>query len=289
MNLVSSFPWGLCACCLSSLAMAQGALENPQPEAFESGIGIISGWHCAGPKIEIEFLTPTNFPGGKTLFDAAYGTFRGDTEAICGDTNNGFAMLINFNNLNQGTNTLRALAGGVEFARASFSVATFGQSFLSDASSAVEAILVRDIEQGGNIYAARLQWQQSKQNFSIAETGSSIVNIATLLGAISGNWSGTWQSVNKSGTLSMTLFPTEQAGIGISNLNMNGTGCAATGTTASEIQYLSIPRTQVNMTDGSLLSIVFSPTANGTMFGGTFNFQSGACAGLQGVVALKKG
>ncbi len=109
MNL-SFFPLGLGACCLSSLAMAQGALENPQPDAFESGIGIISGWHCVGPKVEIEFLTPTNFPNGKTLFDAAYGTFRGDTQSICGDTNNGFAMLINFNNLGQGTHTLRAFA-----------------------------------------------------------------------------------------------------------------------------------------------------------------------------------
>lgn len=90
-------------------------LENPQPGAFVSGIGAISGWVCDADKIEIEFNNDA-----ANRWQAGYGTLREDTYGVCGDTNNGFGLLYNWNNLGNGIHTVRALADGVEFARAVF-------------------------------------------------------------------------------------------------------------------------------------------------------------------------
>lgn len=60
------------------LGWAQATLENPQPNSFQSGIGVISGFVCTATLIAIEF-------DGTATFEAAYGTSRGDTAGVCGD------------------------------------------------------------------------------------------------------------------------------------------------------------------------------------------------------------
>lgn len=52
-------------------AWGQGVLENPQPQASESGVGVVSGWHCDADVIEIQF-------DDLARLEAAYGTSRGD-------------------------------------------------------------------------------------------------------------------------------------------------------------------------------------------------------------------
>ena len=89
--------------------VSPATLENPQPASFQSGIGIISGWACEAQDIVIE-LAGTPVP-------AAYGTPRRDTQGVCGDSNNGFSLLVNWNELGAGEHAIRALADGVEFAR----------------------------------------------------------------------------------------------------------------------------------------------------------------------------
>ena len=133
-------------------------LENPQPGAFVSGIGAISGWVCAASKIEIEFDNDA-----ANRWQAGYGTLREDTYGVCGDTNNGFGLLYNWNNLGDGIHTVRALADGVEFASATVVVTTFGHEFLRSASG---TFTISDFPQPG--INVDLLWQQSQQNFAIA-------------------------------------------------------------------------------------------------------------------------
>ena len=45
---------------------------------------------------------------------------------MCGDSNNGFGLLFNWNLLGDGPHTIRALADGVEFRQATFTVTTLG-------------------------------------------------------------------------------------------------------------------------------------------------------------------
>ena len=133
-------------------------LENPQPGAFVSGIGTISGWVCDANTIEIEFDNDA-----ANRWQAGYGTSRVDTYGVCGDANNGFGLLYNWNNLGDGIHTVRALADGVEFASATVAVATFGEEFLRGASG---TFTVSDFPQPG--VSVDLLWQQSQQNFAIS-------------------------------------------------------------------------------------------------------------------------
>ena len=134
-------------------------LENPRSASFQSGIGVISGWACHAHEIIIEL-------DGKPL-QAAYGTVRGDTRSVCGDTNNGFSLLWNWNNLGAGTHTVRALLDGVEFANTTVRVTTFGEQFLRGASGLFD---LPNFPASGETTV--VQWEQSLQNFVITDGSS---------------------------------------------------------------------------------------------------------------------
>ncbi len=98
---------------------AWGALENPAANSVVSGIGVISGVECDAQTvtIQIDDFAP---------FEAAYGTSRNDTEDTCGDTDNGFGLLFNWNLVGDGAHEIVVRADGVEFARVTFVVTTLG-------------------------------------------------------------------------------------------------------------------------------------------------------------------
>ena len=130
-----------------------GTLENPPDGSYQSGISVISGWHCTASRIDLQI------DGGATV-RAAYGTPRVDTIPVCGDDgNNGFGFLINWNLLGNASHTIVALADGVEFGRATFTVTTLEQEFLRGASGTYFLNF-----NGRNV---TVQWQESLQNFVI--------------------------------------------------------------------------------------------------------------------------
>jgi len=132
-----------------------GYLENPGPNAFQSGIGVISGWVCDAEAVEIELN------GARQV--AAYGTERLDTESVCGDTDNGFGLLFNWNLLGDGAHEVVAFVDGVELGRATVTVTTLGVEFLQGVQG--ETVVV-DFPSPGE--AVRLIWQQANQNFVLA-------------------------------------------------------------------------------------------------------------------------
>ena len=137
-----------------------GILENPFSGSFQSGIGLFSGWMCDASQVEIEI------DGDPTLtFMAGYGTNRIDTTGVCGDSNNGFGLLFNWNLLGDGTHTVRALADGVEFDRATFTVTTLGKEFVRGAEKRTCEVL--DFPAPGE--TVTLKWQESMQNFVITD------------------------------------------------------------------------------------------------------------------------
>ena len=97
---------------------SQATLENPRSGSFQSGVAAISGWACDAQEIIIEL--------NGVPYRAGYPTTRPDTLERCGDTDNGFSLLWNWNNLGAGTHTARALIDGVEFANTTVQVTTFG-------------------------------------------------------------------------------------------------------------------------------------------------------------------
>ena len=133
-----------------------GYLENPSPNSFQSGIGIISGWVCEAAVVEIEL---NGVPQ-----EAAYGTERLDTEPECGDTDNGFGLLFNWNLLGDGVHEVVAFVDDVELTRTTVTVTTLGVEFLRDVTGTCEAT---DFPLAGE--HVTLVWQQAQQNFAIAD------------------------------------------------------------------------------------------------------------------------
>lgn len=148
---------GLCSMLLTpALGFGQGALENPAPNSTESGIGVISGWHCSASKVEAVI-------DGRSVGSGFVGSPRGDTAGVCGKTATGFAILFNYNLLTRGTHTITLLADGTEFASTAFnSVQSGGAEFLSGVN---RQATVNDFPSAGS--TATLTWNQAKQGFVV--------------------------------------------------------------------------------------------------------------------------
>ena len=158
----------------SSVVAAQGALEVPGAESAQSGISVISGWHCNATNIEV------SVDGGNRIA-AAYGTTRDGTRSACGDTNNGWAVLFYYGLFGTGWHVVDAYADGVKFGSNRFYVNDFTNStFLTGASGITTA---KNVLPNGNELV--LQWQQAQQGFAVINRITDWDN---------GNSTGVWQN-----------------------------------------------------------------------------------------------
>lgn len=105
-----------------TVPVTKGTLENPGPDATKTGVGIVSGWVCDADKVEVEL--------GQSRVTVAYKMLRNDTRSVCGDADNGFVVLVNWNLLGPGTHRVRLLADGRELVSRKVAVYTFGKEFL---------------------------------------------------------------------------------------------------------------------------------------------------------------
>ncbi len=146
------------------MAPAQAAvLESPSVGAYLSGIGFISGWKCDATAITVRL------DGGAPI-PVLYGNERLDTHVSrggpCQQRNTGFIMQINWGELGDGDHTIVAADNGREFARATFSVMTTGESFLPDAAG---ECTIRDFPAPGE--SARFVWSTSTQHLELVGMG----------------------------------------------------------------------------------------------------------------------
>ena len=167
----------------TQVAMAQqGRIENPAEGSTQSGIGLISGWRCDADVLEIEFED-----GSRSI--AAYGTARGDTESACGDSDNGFGLLYNFNLLGTGEHTIKALADGEVFRETTFNVL---RPSTGEFATGLEAeVVVQDFPQPG--HSVTLEWSQGQQNFNIiaeAEPQQVESGVVFEYGQVAPQWTG---------------------------------------------------------------------------------------------------
>lgn len=138
-------------------SFGQGNLEIPQNGSAQSGVSVISGWSCDANRVEVSF-------NGGPLIEAAYGTTRNDTEGVCGDTDNGWGLLFAYSLLGAGQHTVVAYEDGVEFGRATFTVATMDEPFVRGLSgSYIIPGFPKPNEQ------SVIRWQEESQNFVISD------------------------------------------------------------------------------------------------------------------------
>jgi len=147
------------------LSFAEGLLENPVVDITESGIGVISGWHCTATRIDIVI-------DGLSVGKAGSGTSRNDTTGICGRSDSGYSLLYNYNILSPGSHTISAYADGEVFETRQFNtVQSGGEEYLRGIS---KTATISDFPSLGRIVI--LQWSQAKQSFVI--TGISAATAA---------------------------------------------------------------------------------------------------------------
>ena len=143
----------------AQLTPEQARLGIPPSGSFQSGIGVLSGWVCEAETVELAFEPATGEPFTE---EAGYGTERGDTEGECGDTDNGFGLLYNWNRLGDGLHTVRAYADDEEFAHSTFTVTTLGEEFPEGLAQTHD---IADFPAEGQ--TTTVEWQTGQQNFVI--------------------------------------------------------------------------------------------------------------------------
>jgi len=263
----------------AGLATIPGMLENPADNSLQSGVGLFSGWHCDADKIEI-------IVDDRPAKTAAYGTPRKDTQAKCGDTDNGFGLLFMFNLYGTGQHTVKALADGIEFDSAQFTVDYLDSAYIRDFASYVP-ITVPSLGK-----EAILVWQESMQGYVISGVQDLDFTMEDVLKAAVGSWAGTWQSAWISGsTMAMGVEVVQIPG-GVAfqptSITINGTGCAAEAKQSTPITSMDAMITQVVMNDDSEVEMQLLAVESMTAVTGTFVFDSGLCAGLDGTFSLFK-
>jgi len=147
---------GASALTFGAASASAQTLENPASGSTQSGIGLISGWVCEAEKVEVAI---TDGP----TYTAGYGTPRGDTSSICGDSDNGFGVLINYSTLGTGTHTATLLVDGVESGTTSFNVLRMSTGEF--ATDLTKTATVADFPSAG--HSVTLEWSQAQQNFNI--------------------------------------------------------------------------------------------------------------------------
>jgi len=118
-----------------------------------SGNNVVSGWFCSALKVVIQF---DNAPP----IEVPYGGQRNDTITVCGDTNNGYASIIPYGALGEGTHRLRVSVDGVVRTDITFTVVTFGLEFLSGVTGEGSVTL-------SNGQEALVRWSEAVQGFVV--------------------------------------------------------------------------------------------------------------------------
>lgn len=164
---------------IPSLTSAQGVLENPVAGSIESGIGVISGWHCTASDITASI-------DGRPLGKAGSGTSRNDTASVCGRADTGYSLLYNYNILAPGSHTISLYADGQLLETRQFNtVQSGGAEFVTGMS---KTTTISDFPASGK--TATLQWSQAKQSFVVTGiSGDNAVDLASLQGISSASGS----------------------------------------------------------------------------------------------------
>ena len=184
----------VCFCLLLTpfVAWSAATLENPAPGALKSGVGVVSGWVCDANRLEV------SFDGGARLF-VPYGSERTDTAGVCGDTDNGFGLLWNYNELDDGPHTVTLYIDGVVQTQVSFNVVTLGTNFLTGVTGQ-GTVTLSDGKQ------VNVQWEETTQGFTITGYSDESTPLMPDAGSDVGQFTGTWTFTARNRTTQTYTF-----------------------------------------------------------------------------------
>ena len=249
------------------VAWSAAALENPAPGALKSGVGVVSGWVCDATRLEV------SFDGGARLF-VPYGSERTDTAGVCGDADNGFGLLWNYNELSDGPHTVTLYIDGQVQTQTSFNVVTLGTNFLRGVTGQ-GTVMLSDGKQ------VNVQWEETTQGFTITGYSGGDALQPPSSGEGVGQFTGTWTFTARNRTTRTYTFGNpEPCWVDLSN---SGLQCVqdylelATLGPATMTGYNS-PYTYalIHQLDNACLSFFFNEPANGEALG-DYGADQGSC------------
>ena len=132
-----------------------GTMNHETPRANEtvSGVNVLRGWSCDGDAFSYQVDSGPLIPLAAKLN-------RPDTLNDCGDVDNGYAGIVNWNEYSTGIHNLRIYRGSGAVAIERFIVVSPGTSFVTDVE---RSITVHDFPEIGD--AATLEWSPPQQRF----------------------------------------------------------------------------------------------------------------------------
>lgn len=137
----------------------RGVLEIPASSdlpTMVSGISMVSGWVCDADTVEVSI--------DGIRFTAVYGSERNDTKEVCGDTNNGFGLVMNWNLFRAALfHHISVYADGVEFASAEFTVGSLGEEFFKGRDRVTYHL--PGFPRSGQ--KTTIVWSEAQQNFAV--------------------------------------------------------------------------------------------------------------------------
>lgn len=129
--------------------------EVPQAGSIQSGIGVIRGWACDASSVKVQF---DDMPP----IDVAYGSSRADTEARCGDSDNGYGMVFAWGLLGHGMHRMKTYINGMVVSDVEFEVVGLPEPFVRGLSGTYE---LESFPQPGQ--SVTIRWSEPDQNFII--------------------------------------------------------------------------------------------------------------------------
>ena len=133
-----------------------GRLENPSEGGDYAGIQLFSGWVCDADVLEV-------LVDGAQYLTVPYGGDRLDTQAVCGDRNNGFGLLFNMANLGSGEHTVTLFADGQKIDESTFNVTRLSTGEFAEGLT--KCSVIDGFPADGKEVV--LTWSEASQNFQI--------------------------------------------------------------------------------------------------------------------------
>ena len=133
-----------------------GFLENPSPNSFQSGIGVISGWVCEAEGVRSRLA----ISGGRWRATARSGW----TPKTCAGRGQRLWVALQLELLGDGEHEVIARVDGTELGRTTVRVTTLGEEFVQGAEG---ECTVSDFPVPGE--RVTLTWQQNSQNFVMTD------------------------------------------------------------------------------------------------------------------------
>jgi len=132
-------------------------VETPALGSRQGGVGVVRGWACDAESVQVSF-------DDGPLQTVAYGSARTDTEAACGDVDNGYGLVLAWGILGRGAHTMSTFIDDVEVSSVEFEVIGLDEPYVEGISA---TYVLENFPSTGK--TATIEWSEAEQKFVVVK------------------------------------------------------------------------------------------------------------------------